>query len=218
VSQHLRLDFPERTLFMKRLELMHLNGKSHGGKEPAVTLIASHPAALKLKDLFYQALHRLDGSRSLFQVLAVLFEAHGSDHSPSLSGFVHLSPADRHQRHAALSLELSKERIIIGFGVHDNGLEGFGVRAGLKPQALGFVGRVSHPEKAPKHRNLVRSKAEGPMAVDPTIARGSGPRCFLVNAPDSVGDDPLLSVSCVTLAPSPGSSSYQRLRRVVVSS
>ncbi|MDP3919424.1 MAG: hypothetical protein Q8R76_01275 [Candidatus Omnitrophota bacterium] len=47
---------------------MHLDRKTHGSKQPAVVFVATHPAAIELKNIFDQTLHRLDGegSRSFF--------------------------------------------------------------------------------------------------------------------------------------------------------
>jgi hypothetical protein len=58
-DQDLLLDLPRRALFVEGFGLMQLHGDTHGGKEPTVMLMTTHPTPLQTKDLFYQALHGL---------------------------------------------------------------------------------------------------------------------------------------------------------------
>ncbi len=51
---------------MIRFELMHLDGKSHGSKQPTFIYCTFHSASTKIEDLFYYTLHRLNAICSLF--------------------------------------------------------------------------------------------------------------------------------------------------------
>ena len=93
-------------------------------------------------------LHRLVFIGAFTVALFVFQSSHELDHLLVMRRFVHIGPAISDHVYAALSFKFSKQVRIIGFRVHGKIIHLFFDMKRFQPHAFGFVGAVSHSQKA----------------------------------------------------------------------
>ena len=168
---------------------MHLNGNAHSGKEPAVTGITAHPAAVQVKDFLDQSLHGLNRLAALFEILPAYPGFHGFDHGLAFRCLVHLAPANGHQPDIVVDLQVTEQSFAVGFGVHDQITQMAFIIFSFNGHAFGFMSRVGHPQEAAQNRNSVSDHAKTAVAVDPPVGTRFAPSGVFIKAVQPVRND-----------------------------
>jgi hypothetical protein len=81
--------------------------------------------------------------------LSILRLLQDLDHPLPFGGRVAVAARGRQQEHPPLPLEFPKERLVIHFAVHQDGIDQAGQLPRFQPQPLSFMAPVHIPLKAP---------------------------------------------------------------------
>jgi hypothetical protein len=171
--------------------LMQRHGHPHGGKEPPVVPMPTHPAPFQGEDVLDDALHGLDGLAALLAPSTIDRPIQDVEHLLSCRGLLTLLARCGQQGHAALPLKLGKQIFIIGFTVRHHGLDHTAKVAGFQPQTCRFMGPVAHIREGPQQTGGMGHQPERPRPIHPPITATVAPRGFPVQAMPSFGGDAL---------------------------
>jgi hypothetical protein len=134
--------------------------------------------------------YRLDGLAPFLAQPAVSGPVQPVDHLLTFHGLGTIFPRRGQQGCPALPLKLGKQRVIIGFAIHDHCLDHASQMSSFPPQAFGFVGAVTDVLEGPQQTRAVRHQAERAMAVHPPVTVTFTPSRFLGQSPQARWEDP----------------------------